>query len=181
VTRTGVVTDDGEHAVDAIVFGTGFQVTDMPIAHHIRGRDGATLAEHWGPSIHAHRGTTVPGFPNLFLVLGPNTGLGHGSMVYMIESQVEYVLDALRTMRERGAAVAEVREEVEAAYNRELDDKLAGTVWNTGCSSWYADATGRISTLWPDWTFAFRRGLRRFDAGAYELRTPEPAREPVAA
>jgi cation diffusion facilitator CzcD-associated flavoprotein CzcO len=182
VTRTGVVTADGvEHPVDAIIFGTGFQVTDMPIAHRVRGAGGRTLAEHWGPSMRAHRGCTVPGFPNLFMLLGPNTGLGHGSMVYMIESQVAYVLDALRTMRERGAATAEVRADAEAAWNAELDAKLEGTVWNSGCASWYADSTGRIAALWPDWTFAFRRGLRTFDGDSYELRAPSRAPEPVAA
>jgi cation diffusion facilitator CzcD-associated flavoprotein CzcO len=182
VTRTGVVTADGvEHPVDAIIFGTGFRVTDMPVAHHIRGAGGRTLAEHWGPSMRAHRGCTVPGFPNLFMLLGPNTGLGHGSMVYMIESQLAYVLDALRTMRSRGAAVAEVREQAEAAWNRELDAKLEGTVWNSGCASWYADSTGRIAALWPDWTFAFRRDLQAFDADSYDLRAPRPAGEPVAA
>jgi cyclohexanone monooxygenase len=100
-------------------------------------------------------------------------------MVYMIESQVAYVLDALRTMERAGAATAEVREEAEAAWNRELDGKLAGTVWNSGCSSWYADSTGRIAALWPDWTFAFRRRLRAFDADSYELRVARPAGDPV--
>ena len=173
-TRTGVVDADGiEHAVDAIVFGTGFRVTDAPIAHHLRGAGGQTLAERWGQSMHAHRGCTIPGFPNLFFLLGPNTGLGHGSMVYMIESQVQYVISALRRMRERGAEVAEVRADAEAAYNRDVDRRLEGTVWNTGCASWYADESGRIATLWPDWTFAFRRapaGVRR-----RQLRAHQPA------
>jgi hypothetical protein len=102
-------------------------------------------------------------------------------MVYMIESQVAYVMDALNTMRQQGAAVAEVREEAEAAWNARLDAKLDGTVWNSGCASWYADSTGRIAALWPDWTFNFRRGLQAFDAPAYELRAPHAAPEPVAA
>jgi cation diffusion facilitator CzcD-associated flavoprotein CzcO len=176
ITPNGVVDADGvEHEVDAIVFGTGFQATDMPLARHLRGADGRTLAEHWNGSVHAYRGCTVAGFPNLFMLLGPNTGLGHGSMVYMIESQVAYVLDALRTMQVRGAAVAEVRADAEAAFNREIDDKLAGSVWTTGCQSWYADASGRIAVLWPDWTFAFRRDTRSFDVSAYDLRLPDPA------
>ena len=182
VTKTGVVDADGvEHEVDAIVFGTGFKVTDMPVAEHLRGRDGRTLAEHWGSSMRAHRGCTVPGFPNLFMLLGPNTGLGHGSMVYMIESQVAYVADALRTMRVGGHGVAEVTERAEAAWNRVLDAKLEKTVWTTGCSSWYADPTGRIAVLWPDWTFAFRRATTAFDADSYVLRSALASGAPVAA
>ena len=182
VRERSVVTADGrELEVDAIVFGTGFHVTDMPVASLVRGADGRSLEEHWQQTIHAHNGTAIPGFPNLFLLLGPNTGLGHGSMVYMIESQVNYVLSALKTMRARGAAVAEVRADAEAAFNRDIDRRAEGTVWNSGCKSWYVDASGRISTLWPDWTFAFRRRLARFDADNYELRVGAPEREAVPA
>jgi hypothetical protein len=117
----------------------------------------------------------VAGFPNLFMLLGPNTGLGHSSVVYMIESQVAYLMDALRVMRERGAAVAEVRPEVQAAYNQEVDARMERTVWSTGCASWYQDATGRNPTLWPDWTWRFRRRTRRFDPSEHVLRTPAPA------
>jgi cation diffusion facilitator CzcD-associated flavoprotein CzcO len=182
VRESSVVTQDGrEIEVDAIILGTGFQASDMPIARMVRGRDGRTMKETWGDSMHAHLGTSVPGFPNLFLLLGPNTGLGHGSMVYMIESQVAYVLDALRTMRAQAAHVAEVREDAEARFNRRIDEQIRGTVWNTGCSSWYADPSGRIAALWPDWTFAFRRRLSRFDAHNYELSARVAEREPVAA
>jgi cation diffusion facilitator CzcD-associated flavoprotein CzcO len=168
VTRTGVVGADGvEREVDAIIFGTGFQVTEMPAADFIRGKDGRTLNEWWGGSPRAYLGTAIPGFPNLFFLLGPNTGLGHSSMVYMIESQIAYVLDALKVMRERGAKAVEVRPEVEEAFNAALSDQLDGTVWNTGCASWYLDDTGRNSTLWPDWTWRFRRRTARFDPAAY--------------
>jgi cation diffusion facilitator CzcD-associated flavoprotein CzcO len=182
VRESSVVTRDGrEIEVDAIIFGTGFQVMDMPVAHILRGRDGRTLRETWGESTHAHLGSTVPNFPNFFFLLGPNTGLGHGSMVYMIESQVAYVLEALRTMRERGAHSVEVRPEAEAQFNQRVDEQIKGTVWNTGCASWYADQSGRISALWPDWTFAFRRQLAEFDAHNYELRVRTSQPEPVAA
>jgi len=177
-----IVTADGtERAVDTIVFGTGFHVTDMPFGALVRGRDGRRLADAWEGSPRAHLGSTVAGFPNLFLLLGPNTGLGHSSMVYMIESQINHVIDALRVMRERGAAVAEVRPEVQAAYNRELDAKLSGTVWSTGCSSWYLDASGRNAALWPDWTWRFRQRTRRFDPAQHTLRAAEPERVAVAA
>jgi cation diffusion facilitator CzcD-associated flavoprotein CzcO len=170
VTERGVVTESGaEHEVDAIVYGTGFNVVDMPVARYVRGRDGRTLDECWSGSPRAHMGSTVPGFPNLFMLLGPNTGLGHSSMVYMIESQVAYVAGALKEMRRRGAGIAEVRREVAERFNASIDERMKDTVWSTGCKSWYLDDTGRNGTLWPDWTFAFRRRADRFDAGEYEL------------
>ena len=125
-------------------------------------------------------GSTVPGFPNLFMLLGPNTGLGHSSMVYMIESQVAHVMAALRAMRSAGAETVEVRSEAREKFNREIDARMKHTVWSTGCTSWYVDATGRNSTLWPDWTWRFRRLASRFDPAAYALE-PARTREPVAA
>ena len=167
-----VVGEDGtEREVDTIIWGTGFRVIDQPIAERIRGRGGRTLAEHWrGQGMSAYKGTTVAGFPNFFFLLGPNTGLGHNSMVFMIESQINYVLDCLKTLRTRGAHLAEVRPQVQEHYNRELQSRLEGTVWTAGhCKSWYLDDSGRNTTLWPSFSFAFRRQTRRFDPDAYEL------------
>ena len=147
-----IVTEDGvEREVDTIIFGTGFHVTDIPIAGRVRGRDGRTLAETWDGSPQAYHGTTVAGFPNLFLLVGPNTGLGHTSIVFMIESQIDYVLDALRDDAPRAARTrVEVRPEVQAAYNAELDRMTEGTVWvSGGCTSYYIDRNGHNSTLWP--------------------------------
>src|SRR4029079_19755786 len=146
-----------------------FHVTDMPVGRLVRGRGGRTLADVWDGSPHAHVGATVPGFPNLFMLLGPNTGLGHSSMVYMIESQIAYVMDALRAMRETGAAIVEVKPEAERAYNEEVRRRMQGTVWETGCTSWYQDAKGNIPTLWPDWTWRFRRRTAHFDPSEYVL------------
>jgi cation diffusion facilitator CzcD-associated flavoprotein CzcO len=180
----GVVGEDGVlHEADVIVFATGFYVTDIPLAHIVRGRDGALLADVWDGSPQAYRGTAIAGFPNLFLVVGPNVGLGHNSIVFMIEAQLNYIVDALRTMRERGAGFVEVRREAQAAYNARIQDRMPGTVWNRGgCSSWYIDAKGRNTTIWPDFTFRFWRETRQFDPAAYVL---EPAGvgagEPVAA
>ncbi|MEA2442694.1 MAG: hypothetical protein QOH76_4118 [Thermoleophilaceae bacterium] len=167
--RSIVTTDGAEREVDTIIYSTGFHVADMPIGKKVRGRGGRTLDESWEGSPRAHLGSTVPGFPNLFLMLGPNTGLGHSSMVYMIESQIAYVLDALRAMDREGAHAVEVRREVVASYNGALEQQLDRTVWNTGCASWYLDDTGRNATLWPDWTWKFRQRTARFDAGNYEL------------
>jgi len=176
-----VVTADGsEREVDTIIFGTGFHVTDVPIARRIKGRDGRSLAEVWGGSMQAYKGTTVAGYPNLFFLVGPNTGLGHNSIVFMIESQINYVLDALRTMRSRGASTVEVRPEAQLAYNAELDRMTQGTVWVTGgCQSYYIDRNGHNSVLWPTYTWPFRQRTREFDAAAYALGAPE--REPMPA
>jgi cation diffusion facilitator CzcD-associated flavoprotein CzcO len=180
-----IVTADGEEReVDTIIFGTGFHVTDLPIADRVRGRDGRTLAETWQGSPEAYKGTVVAGYPNLFFLVGPNTGLGHNSIVFMIESQVNYVADALSAMRRRGAAVLEVRPEAQAAYNAEVQRMTRGTVWVTGgCSSYYIDRNGRNSSLWPTFTWPFRQRLRHFDEAAYTLRAPapRPAAEPAAA
>jgi cation diffusion facilitator CzcD-associated flavoprotein CzcO len=166
-----VVAEDGtEREVDTIIFGTGFHVTDVPIADRVRGRDGRSLTETWNGSMQAYKGTTVAGYPNLFFLVGPNTGLGHTSIVFMIESQVAYVLDALKTMRRRGARTLEVREEAQIAYNAELDRMTDDTVWVTGgCTSYYIDRNGHNSALWPTYTWPFRRQLREFDTVAYTL------------
>jgi cation diffusion facilitator CzcD-associated flavoprotein CzcO len=182
VSQHAVVGADGsEHEVDAIIFGTGFHVTDMPMASWLRGRDGRSLAEFWqATGMRAHRGTTVPGFPNLFVLVGPNTGLGHTSQVFMIEQQIGYVARALAETRRRGARTVEVRESVVADEDAQIQRRMARTVWMTGgCASWYLDEHGRNSTLWPDFTFRFRKLLRRFDPTAYVFtqwpQAPEPA------
>ena len=162
--------DGTRRQVDTIIFGTGFHVTDMPMATWIRGRDGRTLAEVWSDGAQAHRGTTVTGFPNLFILVGPNTGLGHTSLIYMIESQVDYTLDALRYLRRTGVAAVEVRPEAQAAYNRDVQRRMRGTVWTTGgCASWYLDAHGHNTTLWPGFTWRFRRATRRFQPAEYRV------------
>jgi hypothetical protein len=111
----------------------------------------------------------VPGFPHLFVLCGPNTGLGHSSMVYMIESQVAYVMEALRHMDRHGADTVQVRADAAERFNADLDARMEGTVWSTGCASWYLDRTGRNATLWPDWTWRFRRRTAAFDPADFEL------------
>ncbi|MBW5481307.1 flavin-containing monooxygenase [Streptomyces bambusae] len=184
VRATSIVTRDGtEREVDTIILGTGFQATDRPVARRIWGRGGLALREAWkdGNGMAAHRGTTVAGFPNLFMLLGPNTTLGHSSQVVMIEAQIQYLLDALKQMDKRGLASVEVRREAQDAWNEALDAKLDGTVWNAGnCNSWYLDASGRNPSIWPTYTWRFRRATKRFDLSEYQLasrvHTPEPVR-----
>jgi cation diffusion facilitator CzcD-associated flavoprotein CzcO len=173
-----ILTEDGrEREVDAIICGTGFHVTDTQIPRCVYGRTGFSLAETWQGGISAYLGTTVAGFPNLFLLIGPNTGLGHNSMVYMIESQVAYILDCLRVMDRRHVQAVEVRSEIQEAFNRSIQERLQRTVWASGCASWYLDARGCNPTIWPGFTFTFRRKTRHFDASSYNL---VPAAAPVA-
>jgi len=165
-----VVAADGTvREVDTIIFGTGFHVTDSPIAQLIRGRDGRTLAEVWQGSPQAYLGTTVAGFPNLFLLLGPGTGTGHTSVVFMMECQLAYVLDALRHLDRTGAATIEPTPAAQRTFVSTVDRKMAGTVWQTGCKSWYQDATGRVATIWPGYTWSYRLRTRRFDPADYEV------------
>jgi cation diffusion facilitator CzcD-associated flavoprotein CzcO len=169
--RSVVGADGRERAVDAIVFGTGFRILDQPIAALVRGRDGRTLAEHWQGSPRGYKGTTVAGFPNLFVLLGPNLGNGHSSATVLIEQQMAYVLDALRTMESRGLRDVEVRAEVQARWNARVDAALAGSVWNAGgCASYYLDENGRNSFMYPWSTVRHRRETRRFDLGAYAAK-----------
>ena len=178
ITPTGITTTDGTHReVDVLVVATGFHTTDQPIAHRIKGRDGRTLADAWRETgMMAYKGTTIPGFPNLFQIVGPNTGLGHSSMVFVIESQIAYILSALRTMGERELAAVEPKPEALASWNESLHKRMARTVWSTGgCSSWYLDEHGRNTTLWPRSTFTMRRQLASFDADAYDVTTTTTA------
>lgn len=169
---SGIVTADGtEREIDALVVATGFHTTDIPIAHAITGRTGRTLAERFAEhGMSAYKGTTIPEFPNLFMMVGPNTGLGHSSMVFIIESQVAYIRDAIRQMRTNRLATVEVKEAPTADFNAGLQKRMKRTVWTTGgCASWYLDDQGRNTTLWPHATFTFRRLLSRFDLSAYTV------------
>jgi len=172
VAADGVVTADGVlHEADVIIFGTGFRVTDNPMGERVHGVDGRSLADHWASTgMQAYLGTTVPDFPNLFLLCGPNTGIGHTSLVVMAEAQLTYVVDALRTMEETGASSVRLRPPVLDRWTDEVQAKAARTVWNSGgCASWYLDSEGRNTTLWPDYTWRFVRRTRRFDPMSYEL------------
>ncbi|WP_405972492.1 NAD(P)/FAD-dependent oxidoreductase [Streptomyces sp. NBC_00988] len=167
-----VVAADGTTAeVDAIVFGTGFHVTDMPIADRVVGADGRTLAEAWQGGMQALRGASAAGFPNWMTVIGPNTGLGTSSMILMIESQLNYLADYVRQLDVLGGRVAlDARPSAVSAWNRRVQDRMKRTVWNTGgCTSWYMDASGRNTTIWPGTTAEFRKATRRVDLTEYEV------------
>ncbi|UDY23066.1 flavin-containing monooxygenase [Nocardioides sp. Kera G14] len=175
VTPTGIVTADGtEREIDVLIVATGFEATDIPIAHHVRGRGGESMADRFKRTgAAAYKGSTVPGFPNLFFVIGPNTGLGHSSMVFIIESQVQYLRDAIRTMRVNDFGTVEPTEDAFREWNAVLQKQLARSVWSTGgCASWYLDEEGRNTTLWPSFTFLFRHLLHTFDVDRYVVTAP---------
>jgi cyclohexanone monooxygenase len=171
VRENAVVGADGvAREVDTIIFGTGFHVTDPPISARVLGTDGRSVADVWQGSPRAYLGTTVAGFPNFFLLIGPNLGNGHSSAIVLIEAQLKYILDAMRTMREQRAATVEVRHDVQAAYNERVQKALATTVWNAGgCKSYYLDRNGTNSTIYPWTTLDLRRRTSRFDAKDYVL------------
>ncbi|MEU7015525.1 NAD(P)/FAD-dependent oxidoreductase [Streptomyces sp. NPDC046385] len=179
--NTLVAADGTETEVDVIVFGTGFHVTDMPIAPRVVGAEGRSLADHWKGGMEALRGATVAGFPNWMTIIGPNTGLGNSSMILMIESQLNYMADYLRQLDVLGGRAAlAARPSAVGTWNRRVQARMERTVWKSGgCESWYLDANGRNTTLWPGTTGEFRRETRSVDLSEYEvLRT---AAKPAAA
>jgi cation diffusion facilitator CzcD-associated flavoprotein CzcO len=170
VRERSVVTADGtERSVDVLVFGTGFRAAEMPMAQRIRGRDGRLLAHDWRRAgAQAYLGTTVAGFPNLFLLTGPNSALAHNSVLLGIESQVRYVLDALRVMQADQAATVEIQPQVQQTFVRQVQARMARTVWvQGGCHSWFLDDTGRNTTVWPWPAARLSRSTRRFDLENY--------------
>ncbi|MFI9767134.1 flavin-containing monooxygenase [Streptomyces sp. NPDC052415] len=171
---TVVAADGTEAEVDAIVFGTGFHVTDMPIADRVVGADGQTLAESWKGGMEALRGASAAGFPNWMTIIGPNTGLGNSSMILMIESQLNYLADFMRQLDVLGGRVAlDARASAVHAWNRRVQERMQRTVWNTGgCTSWYLDENGRNTTVWPGTTSEFRRATRRVDLAEYTVVRP---------
>ncbi len=166
-----IVTADGqEREVDCLIFGTGFYATDNPIGAVVRGRGGRSLAQEWSGGEEAYLGTLVKGFPNLFLIVGPNTGVGHTSMVYIIESQVSLIRRLLAKLRGKAQAL-EIKAAVQDGFNHALQQRLETSAWSTGCNSWYKHRSGKITALWPGFTFSFRRQIEAVGDGDYTLQT----------
>ena len=186
IRENAVVAKDGTvREVDAIIVATGFHVTDSPTFDRIIGADGRSLSAVWDEhGQQAYKGAAVSGFPNMLFVIGPNCGLGHSSMVFMVESHLNYLADALAAMRRRGITTFDVRPEAQQRYNQELQSRMRRTIWTTGgCASWYLDKHGNNTTLWPSFTFEFRRMTRHFDVAAYATTRrgqPEDTRQRAA-
>lgn len=175
IRRNSVVTRDGvERAVDVLIFGTGFQVTEPFIGMRLVGRGGIEIHDAWQKGMSAYLGVSVNRFPNFFILLGPNTGLGHNSVVLMIEAQADYLIKCLKLMRRRNVAVMEVRSETQQQFAASIHNRLNRTVWQTGgCHSWYQDLhSGEITTLWPGSVIDYLRNMRSVSAADYHLRSP---------
>ncbi|MHB1088955.1 MAG: flavin-containing monooxygenase [Acidimicrobiales bacterium] len=160
----GVRTSDGRlHECDVIITATGFFVTDNPMGEKVHGTSGQTMAEAWRGDMANYKGTMFPGFPNLFMLSGPNTSLGHSSIIFMLESQLNYVVAAIRHAINKNTRIEPTLEAAQR-WTASLQEKLPGTVWGTGCSSWYLNERGRNTTIWPDFTFKFRAHTRHFES-----------------
>ncbi len=161
IEENAVVTSDGQrHEVDAIIYGTGFKATQFLSPMTITGREGQALNDAWQDGAEAYKGICVSGFPNMFMLYGPNTNLGHNSIVYMLESQVSYIIDCLQTLQRKEAGAMNVRTERQRSYVDALQARLEGTVWDSGCTSWYRDENGKNTINWPGFTFVYRHATR---------------------
>jgi cation diffusion facilitator CzcD-associated flavoprotein CzcO len=170
-TSDGIVTRDGkQHLIDAVIFATGFIAADFNLYIKVTGVNGRNLIDEWKTTgAQAYLGTIVSGFPNLALLLGPNTGLGHNSIIHMIESQMNYVMQFIEFIeRAQEGEYIDVRPEVQQAYNHRIQQQLEKTVWASGCKSWYMNATGKNTTLYPGLTLTYRKETKKFDATAYK-------------
>jgi cation diffusion facilitator CzcD-associated flavoprotein CzcO len=174
-TPQGLVTSDGTlHEVDCIVWGTGFKTNDFMFPMRVVGSSGCELSDAWAHGAHAHLGMTVPGFPNMFVMYGPNTNTSGGSIIFYLEAQASYIRQALAQLRARGARALEVREEVERASDRALQARFAGTAW-TRCDSWYRDERGRIVANWPGYMREYLQQTQTLDVSEYSFTSPHPA------
>jgi cation diffusion facilitator CzcD-associated flavoprotein CzcO len=169
VRERSIITNDGEIELDALVLGTGFEAADLPITHRIFDENGRSMAESWTSGGAAYACSTVAGYPNLFIMNGPNSGLGAGSIIYVVESQIQYILGALEFMDSTGASTIEIPQQAQDNFVAAIDERAADTVWlNGGCYSWYVDHRyGRLTTVWPDFMTRFRRESGRFKPDEY--------------
>jgi cation diffusion facilitator CzcD-associated flavoprotein CzcO len=162
ITRDAIETKDGKtHPVDTIILATGFSATAFLAPMQIEGVGGRKLEEVWAPGAEAHLGLTVSGFPNFFMMYGPNTNLGHNSIIFMIEAQVRYTVQCIQALAQRKLRYLDVKPDVQASYNRELQQKLSHTAWAAGCKSWYKTAAGKVTNNWSSFTVAYWWKTRR--------------------
>lgn len=169
IRSNSVVTRDGTvREVDAILYGTGFRVTEFITPMQVFGLGGVDINDAWQNGAEAYYGMSVSGFPNLFVLLGPNTGLGHNSVVFMAEAQIHYVLQCIKRLRNQDLAYLDVKPAVQRKFNDDLQSRMQETVWMTGCQSWYLDSNGKNFSLWPGFTFEYWLRTRRVNWAAYD-------------
>ncbi|GGY36262.1 Baeyer-Villiger monooxygenase [Bacterioplanes sanyensis] len=164
ITAAGIHTQQGsELELDLIIYSTGYDATDGVISYPVMGRDGQKLADVWHDYPRAYLGTCVPGFPNLFIVTGPNTGIGHTSAIFIIEAQMNYIMTAIEQVGRRFKSVIEVRPEAEERYTQHIHNEMEKTVWHQGgCNSWYKSKSGKVIAMFPGFSFTFRRWTKNF-------------------
>jgi cation diffusion facilitator CzcD-associated flavoprotein CzcO len=181
ITPAGIRSADGvERAYDAIVLATGFATHGFVAPMEITGAGGRSLTEAWADVPRAYLGLSVPDFPNMFLIYGPNTNGGTGSVISTIEAGTNHVIAALDELERADAQRIEVTREAADRFDRDLREALAGTVWHTGCTNWYVDANGNDPNQWPWLWTTYRRRTQQLEAGAYALSAPEREREMAA-
>ena len=163
-----VTTDGQEHPCDVLIYGTGFAATEFLAPMQIRGLGGLELNQTWRDGAEAYKGISVSGFPNLFILYGPNTNLGHNSIIYMLESQFRYVLGCIDLLRDQGLRYVDVKASVQQDYNQRIQAYSHRTIWEQGCTSWYKTATGKSTNNWPGYTFAYRHLTRAPELNDYE-------------
>lgn len=173
VVEDGVVTTDGTlHRLDALIVGTGFAASEFLSPMEIAGRNGVSLNQAWAHGSEAYKGITVSGFPNLFMLYGPNTNLAHNSIVYMLESQVQYVLSCIRTLQAEPGVAMDVKPDRLRDFSTTVQEKLKTSVWESGCHSWYLDKNGKNTVNWPGFTFSYRNATRQVNPDDYEFIRP---------
>lgn len=177
VESQAIHTSDGvRHPADVIIFGTGFETTGFLHPIKVTGRGGLDLHQTWAKGAEAYMGVTVAGFPNMFLLYGPNTNLGHNSIIFMVERQVDYMLGLLSQMKARQAPWIDVQAHVMERYNTATQDQLKSSVWDAGCGSWYKTESGKITNNWPSWTIAYWWKMRRPNINEFEVaKLPQTA------
>jgi cation diffusion facilitator CzcD-associated flavoprotein CzcO len=169
--ENAIITSSGcERFVDVVIFATGFETDNLVGSIELRGKGGRSLQRLARGGLEAYRGVTVHGFPNFFMLGGPNTGLGHSSMLLMIEAAATYTVKALKAIRSRNLQAVDVKLDAQQRYNAWLQERLSGTVWNAGCKSWYLNSeSGKNHLIWPTFTFTYRFLTRRFDLSNYDI------------
>jgi cation diffusion facilitator CzcD-associated flavoprotein CzcO len=171
INETGILTNEGKQRnIDALIIATGFQAAENVMRFELKGRNGLDMNEAWSNGAEAYLGTAVSGFPNFFLVVGPNTGLGHSSMILMIEAQVNLVIESIKALKQKNARFIDLKRDALVEYNKDIQQKLSKTVWqNGGCVSWYQMKNGKNVTLWPGFTFTFMKKTKKWEEEKYEV------------